>query len=804
MTYNIDDILGTLRNPSNEAELLVGLKSLKNSVIGHDEEKMHYMSRGDVVPVLLNLSDRDSNDEIKVQTIVILGSFAYGSDMVIEQLLDYPVIPAIQKTIERAYTSEKNNESKIENSNSDLIIRSCLKILSAILQSRRTLKTTTASTTDTNNSYIANHPGIVNVLNELLSNPSTPSSTVTQCCKLVPLLVESSRRGKKAASASSKQVSSSSPVPSLAPLAQCLSARISMLMRQYQQQKPHGVSKTTSSLESAIAALANILTAAQARTLLTSVDSGEGPSSGVTGPRSSDKFIQGLVGLTRDDNVQLRLSAVELLTKLQEHAISESQRESMIQPLLPTLVPILDERLAEDPRVSLALARICRDDEDSASMAVEVGVVKKICSVLKSSSDLADPSRAEVMANNLLALAGIGAHKDKFRSEITDNGGLGVISRAFSLNSVVQDENSAYAVRTVKTASCYLLRSLSRSVSQLRTSLSSTEIVDGIMEMLQHPTGDSNSSDDNNNTNNSDEQDNKMDEDINIDIMASSLPIVDNSTEVRSAVMAAICNLILEFSPLQKPLIDRGLLNIIVEHAHSPHAPLRLNSVWALKHATFSASQDIKDTILSQLGSNYLMELCHDPELEIQEQAMAFMRNLVCRNTEAVDRLFGDLSTDTIFAMIEEKLSPPDIQPEILVSTVYTLVHIAAGAEKHRDLISQREGMLKKLLPLLSHQDAELRVAIVWLMINLTWIEEDYGSSTNSVRSDACKMRAQKIVELGFKEALKERSRDPSLDVRERTKTALFQIEGLLGANSRGGGNNSSSGTSRSRTLSYI
>lgn len=751
MTISAEGMIGVLQNPVNEGQLLSGLKQLKNCVIGHDEEKAAFIAREDVIPTLLDLCENGPSDDVRVEAIVILGSFAYGSDSVVGDLLKHPIVPVIQQTLERAHAKRR-----------DVIVRACIRILAAILHKH-----------GSGGVYMAEYPGIVNVLNELLWTPTTPSATVTQCCRLVPLLVESSKRNK----------AEGQNIPSLAPLAQCLSARISMLMGKYDQHA-QGVRKSSSSLEAAIAALANIITPAQAKNLLSggaisSPPGAESSSSGVPGPRSADKFIQGMVSLTRDDDMQMRLSAVELLTKLQEHAVSESQKDEMVQPLLPTLVPILDESLGEDPRVALALARICRDDEHSSAMAVEVDVVKKICNVLKTTPDERICLKSDVVANNLLALAGIGAHKDRFRSEITDNGGLGIINRIFALklemyNGDEDEETVIYAIRSVKTAACYVLRSLSRSVSLLRTSLSSTEIVDGIMEMLESGS---------NNT----EDENKMDlEEEGEGHSMSSKSVsrtsaIDDSPEVRSAVMAAICNLILEFSPLQKPLIDKGLLAIIIDHAHSPHPPLRLNSVWALKHATFSASQEIKDAVLTQMGSSYLIELCHDPELDVQEQAMAFLRNLVCRNTDAVDRLFTDLGIDTVFAMIEEKLANGsfyDRHPDILVSTVYTLVHIAAGAESHRDLITQRDGMLRKLLPLLPHQDSELRVAIVWLMINLTWIEEDYN--TSSIRSESCKIRAHKIAQLGFKEALQERSRDSSLDVRERTKTALFQIEGLL------------------------
>lgn len=57
-------------------------------------------------------------------------------------------------------------------------------------------------------------------------------------------------------------------------------------------------------------------------------------------------------------------------------------------------------------------------------------------------------------------------------------------------------------------------------------------------------------------------------------------------------------------------------MNILCAHAHSLNSPLRLNSLWALKHFVDGLEPSMKKTCLEQLGSGWLMQLV-DPDSEV-------------------------------------------------------------------------------------------------------------------------------------------------------------------------------------------
>ncbi|CAK7263270.1 hypothetical protein SEPCBS57363_000469 [Sporothrix epigloea] len=126
----------------------------------------------------------------------------------------------------------------------------------------------------------------------------------------------------------------------------------------------------------------------------------------------------------------------------------------------------------------------------------------------------------------------------------------------------------------VLVAACNCVRMLSRSIAILRTTLEDAGVSAPIFRLLQHP-----------------------------------------DIEVQIAAAGVICNLVTETSPMRERFAEAGLMNILCTHAHSLNSPLRLNSLWALKHFVDGVEPSMKKACLEQLGSGWLTQLV-DPELE--------------------------------------------------------------------------------------------------------------------------------------------------------------------------------------------
>lgn len=242
----------------------------------------------------------------------------------------------------------------------------------------------------------------------------------------------------------------------------------------------------------------------------------------------------------------------------------------------------------------------------------------------------------------------------------------------------------------------------------------------------------------------------------------------DADLNVKTSATAAVCNLVLDFSPMRGPMLQSGLLPLLGNLSQDENAELRLNAVWAIKHIVCAADVDIKANVLTQVTSALLLKLCDDREIAIQEQACEIIRNVVCGKPESIDLLIESIGIERLCDFLIRKLHSP--HSEIVVSAVYSLVHIAAGSERHRMILMQRSAILESLHLHLGSEVAKIRLGAVWTIINLTWQEDETTASERRARINA-------LESLGLLERLHQLESDRSPDVRERVKTALGQMQ---------------------------
>lgn len=181
-------------------------------------------------------------------------------------------------------------------------------------------------------------------------------------------------------------------------------------------------------------------------------------------------------------------------------------------------------------------------------------------------------------------------------------------------------------------------------------------------------------------------------------------------------------------------------------------------------------------------------------QFAVQKEGLELVRNLTCGPgaPDMIDYIFRELGQDKTFDMLAGKLRPKmtnafnrdkrssencmryiQPQPEIITAVCYIIIHIAASNPKHRQLLISQPELLKLLIPLFNHSQREVRSCCAWIVINLTWVDDQSDHSN-------CKIRARELLRLGVYEKLEDLVSDPELDVRERTKTAIHQMSELL------------------------
>lgn len=171
-------------------------------------------------------------------------------------------------------------------------------------------------------------------------------------------------------------------------------------------------------------------------------------------------------------------------------------------------------------------------------------------------------------------------------------------------------------------------------------------------------------------------------------------------------------------------------------------------------------------------------------DMQIQEQAMDFVRNFINGDDAAamVDHINAVIGLERIFEILRDKFTSGthatdghahDLSPRIVYAAVHILNHISAASSRHKQLLISQKPLLKAWLPHLSGHDRDTRVSCVWTVINLTWVDDLRD------RDDA-RQRARELRSIGIEEKIRALATDPDLDVRERVKTAIRQMDELL------------------------
>lgn len=563
------------------------------------------------------------------------------------------------------------------------------------------------------------------------------------------------------------------------------------------------------------------------------------------------EVVNWLISLVRTGDPDTRLTAASVLTNLFLVGLVARRLVSYVALLvIPILVRLLDEeykvsggfgnagvggvdaqkwsRWQVGERAPAVLSRLVIENLDFQKAAIDAGAIKKLAATLKKVSE--SPSgggnglingdtpyvpqeppfksnpeyshRMKVKEGVLRCLANLGLFSDDYRRKIVDAGVLKTVVGAClkpltPIASPPPPENNSAEGNppSVLIAACGCIRALSRSISILRTSLMDAGVALPTFSLVRH----------------------------------------DND-DVKIAATAAVCNLVLDFSPMRKSITEAGALEVLCNHVKGSNGPLRLNALWALKHLMLEADAAMKRSCLECLGVEYLMSIISkvnaDPAADpvpdsdsdvdeemtdhtltptttsdlserlppkirsavhclqkqeriaqgaesrkeaiaLQEQGLEFIRNLICgvEVGAMIDLVLNSIGADRLLTLYQTLLSAPNQPSEIVNAVVYNIVHIAAGAPRHRQRIIERTELLQLLLVLWNHRNPHVRSGLAWVVINLTWKEE--GNEAEGVQR-----RITVLKNLGWAEGLRLMQKDTELDVRERVKTAEFQLNG--------------------------
>ncbi|KAF9120353.1 hypothetical protein BGW39_011482 [Mortierella sp. 14UC] len=661
------------------------LRFIKNNIIGNKTKKDLYIQLGIVSRLQDIISTKDDKDsQLKIQAVIVLGSFAFGNESnilaltnsgVVEPLLnclnpsgDSKLIEAAARTLNAIYASPKVSRQQ-------LFLGNHLHVLVQLL--------------DTFSSKHRSGQEIVQV-----HTAELVASILARCCETLEQQM---------------QIADSGAIP--------------LLMRLLAS----GISKSQEAALGALAALvkdnpelAQVI--AQMR-----LEKGERPA----------PFILRLV---RDKSSTMRLAAATCLTYLNRAGVIPEHNSDIMLTVLPILVKMLQLTGPVQETAPQVLAHLIWESENMQKAVCDMEAIPKLASII-SQMDEEDNvygivgQKDKLKENSLLALAAISQLKEDCRKQVIEAKVLSHIVSAMSHPSV-----------GVRAAACQCTRSLSRSVKNLRTSLVDAGIENPLFQLLS-------------------------DEDLGV---------------LRSAT-ATLCNIVLDVSPMKKTIMERGIVSKFVRMISYGDNVVRLNTVWAIKNLVFEAESEVKENVMRQFGYNNLVLLLNDSEPAVQEQALNLVRNLAHKREHDIEQVFKGLGNGQLLSIIEEKLSWDD--PRLLEHALYVLVNIATGSEYHKQNILKRQGILRSVLRSMNHESAAIRVASIWVIINLTWPDDKVS---HSVHECVTLLRS-----MGVEDRLLALNADHDLDVRDRVKTALqhFMLDQQQHGHSNNSNNNGASAT---------
>jgi armadillo repeat-containing protein 8 len=192
----------------------------------------------------------------------------------------------------------------------------------------------------------------------------------------------------------------------------------------------------------------------------------------------------------------------------------------------------------------------------------------------------------------------------------------------------------------------------------------------------------------------------------------------DEDRRVVHAALAAVCNLVNQYSPLRTPFLEQGVASRLSRLLSSPSAELRLSALWALKNLVYKCAPETKRAIMADVGWTALDARLDDADAGVREQALYLLRNFAdCEDD--VDAVFEALGTSRLLGALASALESRDA--DVVLQAAFTVANLANGHSQRQALILAHGQLLRSLRGALVDAPAEARCAALGAIIELAW-----------------------------------------------------------------------------------
>ncbi|KAJ6523494.1 ARM repeat-containing protein [Mycena vulgaris] len=230
----------------------------------------------------------------------------------------------------------------------------------------------------------------------------------------------------------------------------------------------------------------------------------------------------------------------------------------------------------------------------------------------------------------------------------------------------------------VRYAACQCVRALSRAVAVLRTNIVDSGLGMAVFQIFKKEKGE--------------------------------------DRRVTAAALAAVCNIVNEFSPLRPIYLDLGIMPRLVQLLGGGDATLRLSALWAVKNLLSKTSGETKRDVMQCLGWPRLTELFDDADGAVQEQAFHLVRNLA-ENEAGIEMIFREMGAPVLLAHLTAALAEDD--DDVVLQATYVLANLANGAAACQAHLLAAPALLRALRGVLAERAPHIRRPAVSAVLEL-------------------------------------------------------------------------------------
>ncbi|KAF7292705.1 hypothetical protein MIND_01168700 [Mycena indigotica] len=442
--------------------------------------------------------------------------------------------------------------------------------------------------------------------------------------------------------------------------------------------------------------------------------------------------------------------------------------------------PATDENLNNRSRACFILFNLVSDHPALCTTAYERGCLTKLVRLLNSferappnaasSSLLFFPSEGQeeeptpiagLREAALTTIAALALFDNTIRRSITDEHGtviLPIIHAGLTHHSL-----------GVRYASCQCVRALSRAVAVLRTNLVDSGLGRAVFRVFL-------------------KEERKQSE---IALASDNRETIGNTIEgedrrVTAAALAAVCNIVNEFSPLRPVYLNDGLVQRLVKLVNSDDVDLRLSSLWAMKNLLHKSSHETKRDVMQSFGWRRLLRLLEEPNNALQEQAWAVLRNLAEDDSgvEMISRereFGGTVLLAHVTRVLKSSPTKSSSDDDIILQAACLLGNLA-NVNSMQSLITGNAELLGALRMVLAERNPSIRRPIVAAVLELAkgstvgrkaLVDAGLGGTLQTVTATSRHSSVSGPTSLGIHHSHMEDDRD----VIDQAKTALSWLE---------------------------